>query len=173
MPLQQTVDRKKQIGWKILPILIVSSHHAEICSQKSSSELVLFSQRNLHVCFWSLRSCCKIWGNVRTITHSGWEHKVYSWHLPFQRELYYDESPEEQIISLRHREKQNISKIIHARSEQWEKISFKKPTLAIGFIRMAWEPHTCWAPGEILTTSGTTSMLVPHPVSSYNSAAKH
>lgn len=28
----------------------------------------------------------------------------------------------------------------------------------MGFIWMAWIPHTCWAPGEILTTSGTARM---------------
>lgn len=53
-----------------------------------------------------------------------------------------------------------------------EKKIFQKPNLAVGFIWMASVPHTCWALGEILTASGTTSMLVPHPVSSYNSAAK-
>lgn len=51
---------KKQIGWKKLPILIVSSHHAETCSQKASSELVLSFQHNPHVCFWSVRPRCKI-----------------------------------------------------------------------------------------------------------------
>lgn len=100
--LQQTLDRKKQIGWKKLPILIVSSHPVETCNLQNEkhlqNELALFSQHNPNMCFWSLRSCCKILRECED-HHIGWDHEVYSWHLSFQRGLYYDESPEKQIIS--------------------------------------------------------------------------
>lgn len=42
---------KSTLGGKNLPILIVSSHYVETCSQKVSSELLLFSQHNPHVPF--------------------------------------------------------------------------------------------------------------------------
>lgn len=59
---------------------------------------------------------------MRTIMDSECElAQSLVWFLHFQQGVYYGGSSEEKIIPLLHREKQNLSKIIHARSEQWGK----------------------------------------------------
>lgn len=44
--------------------------------------------------------------------------RVCSWFLHFQGGVYYGGSPKEHIIPLLHREKQDLSQIIHANYEQ-------------------------------------------------------
>lgn len=71
-------------------------------------------------------------------------------------------SPKEQILILLYEEKQDLSKLIHTRPEQWKKKKKKiipNAKSSNGFNLEVMSTHTCCAPEDILTTSISTEMF--------------